>query len=174
MRSNTFPYYVNTRGDLSGNYNDVSGTTGHGFVLTKDGAWIGFDAPGAAPNSTLAIGINDRRQILGSCRGISGQSRTFLVSLDDVLSTDGFTFIDLAEGPVTPETMNNAGVFVGIYADSKGTHGLIADPTGRGATDRLRTPFRLARPTALTAVRVRSPRRRRHAAAWMTVTCTCR
>ncbi len=127
---NTYPYYVNTRGDVSGNYNDLAGGTGHGFVLTNDGAWVGFDAPGAMPNTTLAIGINDRRQILGSCRGSSGQSRTFLVSLDDVLSTDGFTFIDLAEGPVTPETMNNAGVFVGIYSDSRGTHGLIADPTG--------------------------------------------
>ena len=127
---NTFPYYINTRGDVSGNYNTVSGQVGHGFVLTTDGEWFGFDVPGAPPNSTLAIGINDRRQILGYYRQSSGQLRTFLVALDDVFSTDGFTFIDLAEGPVTPETMNNAGVFVGIFADSTGTHGFIADPTG--------------------------------------------
>jgi uncharacterized membrane protein len=127
---NTFPYYINTRGDVSGNYNGAPGQVGHGFVLTRDGEWIGFDVPGAPPNSTLAIGINDRRQILGYYRRTNGELRTFLVALDDVFSTGGFTFIDLAEGPVTPETMNDAGVFVGIFADSRGTHGFIADPTG--------------------------------------------
>jgi hypothetical protein len=127
---NTFPYYINTRGDVSGNYNDGSGPLGHGFVLTKHGDWVGFDVPGAPPNSTLAIGINDRRQILGYYRQTSGQPRTFLVSQADVSSTDGFTFIDLAEGPVTPETMNNAGMFVGFYTDASGTHGFVADPSG--------------------------------------------
>ncbi len=128
---NTFPFYVNARGDVAGNYDNGSGI-GHGFVLTKDGEWIGFDVPGAPENSTLAIGINDRRQILGYYRQSTGALRTFLVALDEVFSTGDFTFIDLAEGTVTPETMNNAGVFVGFYTDpAKTTHGIIADPTGR-------------------------------------------
>ncbi len=63
-------------------------------------------------------------------RQTSGQLRAFLVALDDVSSTDGFTFIDLVEGAITPETMNNAGVFVGFYTDTAGTHGLVADPIG--------------------------------------------
>jgi len=127
---NTFPYYVNARGDVSGNYNEGTGPVGHGFVLTTHGDWVGFDVPGAPSNSTLAIGINDRRQILGYYRQTSGQLRTFLVALKDVYSTEGYTFIDLAEGPVTPETMNNSGVFVGFYTNAAGTHGFIADPTG--------------------------------------------
>jgi hypothetical protein len=126
---NTWPYYINTRGDVAGESNDVSSTTGHGFVLTKDGTWVVFDVPGASPNSTLAIGINDRRQILGYCQ-INGQQRTFLVRLNDVGSIEGYTFIDVGLAGVTPETMNNAGMFVGFYTDGAGTHGLIADPTG--------------------------------------------
>lgn len=125
----TYPYYINTRGDIAGNYSDGPGPVGHGFVLTRDGKWIGFDAPGAPARSTLAIGINDRRQILGYYRQASGVLRAFLVTLDAVSSADGYTFIDLAEGAITPETMNNAGVFVGFYTNG-GTHGLVADPTG--------------------------------------------
>ena len=127
---NTYPYYVNARGDVAGNYTDGPGPVGHGFVLTKDGTWIGFDAPGAPANSTLAIGVNDRRQILGYYRQSNGQYRAFLVRLEDVFATDGFTFIDVPVGGLYPETMNNSGVFVGFYSDAAGTHGLIVDPTG--------------------------------------------
>lgn len=126
---NTFPYYLNARGDLAGDYNERAGEVGHGFVLTNDGAWISFDAPGAPPNSTLAIGINDHRQILGYYRQSNGQLRPFVVSLDDVLSPDGYSFVELPGRGATPETQNNSGVFVGFFTDDTGTHGLIADPT---------------------------------------------
>ncbi len=127
---NTYPYYINTRGDMAGQYNELPGQVGHGFVLTNDGAWIGFDAPGAPANSTLAIGINDTRQILGFYRQSNGQPRAFVVGLEDVLAAAGYTFIDLPGSGATPETANSAGVFVGFYTDATGTHGLIADPTG--------------------------------------------
>lgn len=130
---NTFPFYINTRGDVAGECNEVSGQIGHGFVLTHDGGWVQFDAPGAPPNSTLAIGINDRRQILGYYRQSSGQPRAFVVGLEDVFSADGYTFIDLPGTGATPETANSSGVFVGFYTDAAGTHGLIADPTGRSS-----------------------------------------
>jgi uncharacterized membrane protein len=128
---NTFPYYINTRGDVAGEYNNRAGEIGHGFVRTNDGAWIGFDAPDAPLNSTLAIGINDHREILGYYRQSNGQLRVFVVGLDDVFSAEGYEFITLPGTGATPETANNAGVFVGFYTDASGTHGLIAEPTER-------------------------------------------
>jgi uncharacterized membrane protein len=127
---NTFPFYINARGDIAGEWNTTAGEIGHGFVLTKTGEWITIDAPGAPPNSTLAIGINDHHQVLGYYRRLDGPLQTFIVNARK-LEAENFTFVDLPGTGATPETMNNAGVFVGFYSDANGTHGLIADPDPR-------------------------------------------
>jgi hypothetical protein len=123
----TFPFYINARGDIAGQWDSSHSEIGHGFLLTKDGDWTSIDAPGAPPNSTLAIGINDHQQILGFYRTTNGLNRTFIVKAGD-LASDDFTFIDLPGTNPSPETMNDAGVFVGFYSDDSGTHGLIATP----------------------------------------------
>jgi hypothetical protein len=127
----TFPFYINTRGDIAGEYNERRGEIGHGYVLPHDGGWIRIDAPDAPPNSTLAIGINDRRVVLGYYRQPDGQLRTFVVGVDDVASPDAYTFITLPGTGGTPETQNNAGIFVGFFSDGTLVHGLVAIPSGR-------------------------------------------
>jgi uncharacterized membrane protein len=127
---NTFAFYINARGDVAGEWNSSATEIGHGFVLTKKGEWISIDAPGAPPNSTLAIGINDRQLVLGYYRQPDGQFRTFIVN-PKRLAPEDFTFVDLPGSGATPETMNNSGVFVGFYSDANGTHGMIADPHPR-------------------------------------------
>jgi hypothetical protein len=40
----TFPYQVNDRGEIGGNYQDANNVL-HGFLRTRKGAYVGFDAP---------------------------------------------------------------------------------------------------------------------------------
>lgn len=127
----TFPFYINTRGDIAGEFNDRAGEIGHGYVITKHGELITFDAPGAPANSTLAIGINDRREILGYYRKPDGQLQTFIVDVDEVAVPEAYHYVTLPGRDGTPETGNNRGAFVGFYTDDAGIHGLIADPHHR-------------------------------------------
>jgi uncharacterized membrane protein len=125
----TYPYYLNGRGDLAGEWTSVAGAVGHGFLLTKDGKWTSFDAPGAPENMTLAIGVNDNGQILGEYYNADWTARTFIVDGRQLDSPDAFTFIDMPWTSGAPETMNNSGAFVGFYSDSaKVVHGFVAMP----------------------------------------------
>ena len=46
-----------------------------------------------------------------------------------MLDPDAYLFIDLPGTGAWPETMNNAGVFVGFYNDGTGAHGYVATPS---------------------------------------------
>ena len=125
----TFPYYMNARGDLVGEWDPDPSLIGHGFLLPKNGGEaITFDAPGAPPNSTLAIGINDHGQILGAFQDAGGIFHSFVVQAGSFAPED-FTFFDLPGISGFPETINNGGIFVGYFLDSVGAHGFIASPT---------------------------------------------
>jgi uncharacterized membrane protein len=126
----TLPYYVNARGDTVGEWDPDPRVVGHGFLLTKDGEWVSFDAPGAAPNSSAAIGINDRRDILGFDVQSGGAIRAWIVNADKV-STDEYLFLDAPGSSAFPETMNNAGVIVGYFSDAGTVHGFVAAPNER-------------------------------------------
>jgi len=126
--NDTFPFYMNARGDLVGEWTPFSGVAGHGFLLTKDGQWTSIDAPGAPDNSTLAIGVNDHDQVLGEFFQQNGQPRAFLVDASKLQSLGAFVFVDFPWQPSFPETINDVGVFVGFYADATGTHGFVAKP----------------------------------------------
>ncbi len=123
----TIPYYINARGDIAGEWDPSLTVIGHGFVLTGTGEWISFDAPGAPENSTLAIGISDQQQILGAYLA-GNQLHTFVVNLREVSVPEAYTFIALPGAGAWPETGNSAGVFVGYFNDSTGTHGYVAIP----------------------------------------------
>jgi len=124
----TLPFYMNSSGELAGEWDTNPAEIGHAFVYTKAGEWITFDAPGAPPNSTLAIGINDHRDALGVYLQPNGTFRSFIVNLRN-LTPDGFTFIDELPSPSFPETANNSGTFVGFSFGTGGiVHGLVATP----------------------------------------------
>lgn len=119
----TFPYYMNARGDLAGNWDTDPNTVGHGFVLTADGQWITFDAPGAPENSTMAIGINDRGQVLGVYLQSDGY-HPFVTSGLGFAESD-FTFFQMPGTGGFPETANSSGAFVGYYTQDGKIHGVI-------------------------------------------------
>jgi hypothetical protein len=85
---NTFAFYINARGDVAGEWNAAAGEIGHGFVRTAKGDWISIDAPGAPPNSTLAIGINDHQEVLGQCRQ-ADNAGVFVGFFSDAAGTHG-------------------------------------------------------------------------------------
>jgi hypothetical protein len=126
----TLPYYVNARGDTIGEWDPDPRVIGHGFLLTKDGEWVSFDAPGAAPDSSAAIGINDRGEILGFDIQPGGRVRGWIVNAANV-STDEYAFFFPPGTSGYPETMNNAGVIVGYYSDAGSVHGFVATPNER-------------------------------------------
>ncbi len=121
---------MNARGDIAGEWDPDPNLLGHGFLLPKNGSPITFDAPGAPPNSSLAIGITDYGQILGVYQDAGGVYHGFVVPAGSFAPED-FTFFELPGIYGFPETMNDAGMFVGYFADANGTHGFIASPTAR-------------------------------------------
>ena len=123
----TFPYYMNARGDIAGEWDPNLAVLGHGFLLKKDGEWFSFDVPGARADSTFAIGVNDHEQILGLYTEPSGHNRGFIVDGRDI-RLGAFTLFDLPGVSGVPETMNNAGEFVGYYSDGRVIHGFVATP----------------------------------------------
>ena len=74
----TYPYGINSRGDIVGNWDTDQSTVGHGFVFSS-GRIFSFDVPDAAPDGTAADGINERGQIVGSYIDLDGNSHGFLV-----------------------------------------------------------------------------------------------
>jgi hypothetical protein len=127
--TDTFPFYMNARGDIAGEWDPSITVAGHGFLFTKHGEWISFDAPGAPENSTLAIGVNDHEEVLGEFFQADGLPRIFIVNGRHLDSPDAFHFIEAPWPASFPETMNNRGAFVGIYSDAVGgIHGFIAVP----------------------------------------------
>ena len=126
--ADTFPFYMNGRGDIAGEWDPDITVVGHGFLRTKQGQWISFDAPGAPDNSTLAIGVNDHELVLGEFFQTNGLPRIYIANGRRLNSPDSFQFIDAPWPASFPETMNNRQAFVGIYSDAAGTHGFIAVP----------------------------------------------
>jgi len=98
---------------------DASGD--HGFLLSGGVYTTLDDMTGAQASNTVAIGINNAGQIVGTFHNASGQ-HGFLLSggiyttLDDPLSTVHDT---VATG------INDAGQIVGFYFDSAGAHGFL-------------------------------------------------
>jgi len=123
-----FPFYMNARGEIAGEWDPSISVVGHGFLFTNNWEWISFDAPGVPENSTLAIGVNDREDVLGEFFQSDGLPRIFIVSARHLNSEGAFYFIETPWTSSLPETMNNREAFVGFYNDTAGTHGFMAVP----------------------------------------------
>jgi predicted membrane protein len=123
---------INPAGVISGQYVDTGGVF-HGFLRTKDGAIITFDAPGAGTNSgqgTFVVfgdGINSSGTILGAYADASNNIHGMVRSLDGVITpfdVTGSVFLD-------PAGINPEGAIIGFYAEASGpTHGFLRNKDG--------------------------------------------
>jgi Cu/Zn superoxide dismutase len=117
---------INNDGDIAGFYtNPASGNT-DGFLKT-DGKFIDLAAPGAS--STMALGVNDHGEVVGTYAVGSGSSA--VMHGFAWTSNGGFTTIDDPHGmgTTTINGVNDAGDLVGFYVDSVGnTDGMLAAP----------------------------------------------
>jgi hypothetical protein len=122
---------INNSGQIVGAYSEVSrnlkdpgGSMPRGFLLDH-GRLTRIDAPGAL--YTQAIGLNDRRRVVGNYVDQAGTSHGFL------WRRGRFTTIDFP-GSIATLTfdVNNPGEIVGYYIDRDGgIHGFLRDRRGR-------------------------------------------
>jgi hypothetical protein len=123
----TTPYSINDWSQIAGKFEDVSNTTGHGYLQQKNGKFTTFDAPGAPADSTFFISVNNFDRILGAWIDSAGVTHNFL------LSEGRLHNFDLPESfhasSVSAQTINDFGEIVGYYNDSQGVqHGFVAIP----------------------------------------------
>jgi hypothetical protein len=111
----TWPWAINTKGDLAGYVQDSAGVT-HGFVLEK-GVYTLLDYPGAA--FTVAVALNDSGEVAGyycnTTATCDDGSFGFLYS--------GGTYTSVAVPGVEFTVLNginNKGTMSGAYTDSNG------------------------------------------------------
>jgi len=117
----TFPYGINSRGDIVGNWATDQSTVGHGFLFSR-GQIFSIDAPDAVPDGTAATGINEKGQIAGSFIGEDGNSHGFLAE------GSVFTTLDCAEAANTSVWgINSAGQIAGTCDVPGQRLGFIAD-----------------------------------------------
>jgi probable HAF family extracellular repeat protein len=123
----TVPYSINDWSQIAGKFQDVSGTVGHGYFQMKNGKSTTYDAPGAPPDSTFFISVNNIDRILGAWIDSGGVTHNF------VLSAGRLHNFDLPESlhatGVSAQTINDFGEIVGYYTDPQGVqHGFVAIP----------------------------------------------
>lgn len=127
---------VNSAGVVVGGYVDDQ-LKGHGFVLSN-GSFTTVDFPGAvasvfacgAPQGggTVALGINDQSEIVGSYCGSDGNDHGFL------LSNGNFHTVDFPKALFTfAGGINSEGQIAGGYQGADGTyHGFVLSISGVG------------------------------------------
>ena len=118
---------INDFGDVAGVYTTAAGNT-DGFLLTHHGRhFTDLAVPGAS--STMALGVNNRDEVVGTYTDGSGSSAT----MHGFTWTPwaGFTSIDDPHGmgTTTINGVNDRGQLVGFYVDAAGnTDGFLATP----------------------------------------------
>jgi hypothetical protein len=114
---------INNRGDIAGFFTGRGGVT-HGFLLTAHGTLFPLTVPGSS--STMAFGVNDQREVVGTYMVGSGNNAK---SFGFVWSRrTGFLTVNdpHGSGATTLNGINDAGDLVGFYTDAKGnTDGLL-------------------------------------------------
>jgi probable HAF family extracellular repeat protein len=117
----SFPYGINSSGEIAGNWDSDQSTVGHGFVFAN-GKIFSIDAPGAIQDGTAADGINDKGQVVGSYVGQDGNSHGFLAE------GGRFTTLDCAAGANTAIWgINAAGQIAGTCDVPGQRRGFVAD-----------------------------------------------
>ena len=128
------PLSINNGGDIAGFYDDSNGAL-HGYVLLNGGDFTSVDFPGSI--GTMAMTINDRREVVGTYWDAAGFQHGFLLK-------DGtFSTIDFPGAAQTTGTQFELGGGLGSTAFGINRHG---DVIGEYATaDRVAHAYLLRR-----------------------------
>jgi hypothetical protein len=116
---------INNDGNVTGFYTNAAGTT-DGFLKVGH-TFIDLAVPGAS--STMALGVNDHDEVVGTYTAGSGSSA--VMHGFTWKPGHGFTTVDDPHGigTTTINGVNNSGDLVGFYVDSAGnTDGFLAAP----------------------------------------------
>jgi len=115
----TYPFGINSKGVIVGNWDSDQSSMGHGFVFINS-QLNSFDVPNAMPNETAANGINDAAQIVGTYVGEDGKFHGF------VQEGSRFTKID-CPGAVSTIAwgINAAGQIAGNCDTATGRYGFV-------------------------------------------------
>ncbi len=121
----TFPLSINDRGQAVGVYVTADGI--HGYVSEPTGAIHTFDAPGAAPDSTSLLYVNERDEMLGTYVDGSGSTVNFMRIRGEVELLVSPT--SLAATSYSPQALDDRGELAGFFTDANQIlHGFIAIP----------------------------------------------
>jgi probable HAF family extracellular repeat protein len=144
---NTVPTDINASGQIVGYYQNGlnnGGLVNHGFVYsngiytTLDHPLAGSNFGNGTANGTVALGINNKGQVVGYYFDVNGDQHGFLYA-------DGnYTTIDHPQGAghTAATDINNSGEIVGYYGDNlhnnaqhgfvydSGTYTTLDDPSG--------------------------------------------
>jgi probable HAF family extracellular repeat protein len=127
----TTPLGINNHGDIVGFCHDDLGELETGFLRSKNGTLMHFNAPSST--STVAWGVNDFGQIVGQSFGDSG-AFSFIRSTEGEYQTISPPTI---EALIQAIAINNSLKVVGHYSDSTGRHAFLWD---NGQFTELRVP----------------------------------
>lgn len=127
----TTPLGINNHGDIVGFCHDDLGELETGFLRSKNGTLIQFNAPSST--STVAWGVNDFGEIVGQSSGTSG-AFSFIRSSDGHYQNISPPTI---EALVQAVAINNSLKVVGYYSDTNGRHAFLWD---NGQFTELRVP----------------------------------
>jgi len=117
---------INNQGDIAGFYTNPANGNTDGF-LKDGGKFIDLAVPGAS--STMALGVNDHDEVVGTYTVGSGSSA--VMHGFTWTPRGGFQTVDDPHGigTTTINGVNDAGELVGFYVDSAGnTDGMLAVP----------------------------------------------
>jgi uncharacterized membrane protein len=110
---------INNRGAIVGFYNDEQGATTTGFLRTTKGRFVDIDVPGAT--ATIALGINNRGQMVGSSIDPNGAYHGFLRNRKGTVTTlPEAPGSDPASGGTQPCAINERGQIAGLVYDAQG------------------------------------------------------
>jgi probable HAF family extracellular repeat protein len=125
----TTPFSINDLGEIVGEFITTDdGSFGFGYLQKPDGRFTLTTAPGAAPQQTFYISINNRQQILGSFLDAAGVQHNFLKTGNDFRPFD--LPASLGASGVSVQTVNDRDEIVGYYTDaSHVAHGFVAVPS---------------------------------------------
>ena len=123
VEGGTFPFGINSQGEIVGvaGYLDLS--TDHGFLFRPGhgrapGSYLPIDFPGA--DSTDPFGLNDDGDVVGAYRRSDGTTHGFLQHEGD------FTTVDVPGAQETyPKGINSRGEIAGQFVDADGFHSFL-------------------------------------------------